>query len=410
MTGQDKKQEAPYVREERPSDAPFTSEGGPVLRGKPVYLLGDRGGLGPDGVKELRRINDTHQPSGAQYATRKTLHAVQTQIADRVKQRSADQPKHGPDREFLDWAARRDAGPQLAGMDAVNGSGSNQFSASGLQWMRDEPTLFDRRHLVIVDLRQEPHAHLGDWPATWIAEHDVKDHARLGATPAAAQAAEEALVRDLLARQTAGSGSVMEWPVYYASDRNKKGRWPLWTPPAKPVKFSSILTEADLVHGLIGPAGHHYLRLHAPDHEIPERDAVVDTFVAAVMARPNAWFHFHCRGGKGRTTTFMCMYDALRNADKQLDGFDVIYRQWMIGGSDLDSVQEKIREEGLDYHYKTRPARDRVQFVRKFVEYATATAGATPWSVWAREHGCALDDAAKHAQGDYAAAPRQAAE
>ena len=57
-----------------------------------------------------------------------------------------------------------------------------------------------------------------------------------------------------------------------------------------------------------------YLRLPVTDHTRPS-DAAVDRFVRYVRDLPaGAHVHLHCRGGKGRTATFIAMLDMLRNA------------------------------------------------------------------------------------------------
>lgn len=59
--------------------------------------------------------------------------------------------------------------------------------------------------------------------------------------------------------------------------------------------------------------GLEYIRLPVRDHWKPA-DEIIDQFVCFVKALPkDAWVHFHCHGGSGRTTTFLVMYDIIRN-------------------------------------------------------------------------------------------------
>ena len=57
-----------------------------------------------------------------------------------------------------------------------------------------------------------------------------------------------------------------------------------------------------------------YCRFPTTDHVRP-RDTEVDAFVAFASTLPtDTWLHFHCRGGDGRTTTFLVMHDTMHNA------------------------------------------------------------------------------------------------
>ena len=65
-------------------------------------------------------------------------------------------------------------------------------------------------------------------------------------------------------------------------------------------------TEVAAVHGL------EYMRLATLDFYRPS-DRVVNKFVELIKNNPNSWLHLHCHVGKGRTTTFMAMYDMFYN-------------------------------------------------------------------------------------------------
>jgi hypothetical protein len=146
--------------------------------------------------------------------------------------------------------------------------------------------------------------------------------------------------------------------------------------------------------------GTTYLRLAVPDHAMPEGDALVDQFVAAMVEHQGKWFHFHCRGGKGRTTTFMSLYDALMNADLLAEGKlgwrDVVNRQGFFGGSNLMSYLKAhegptVTAKG-DVTYKVPLAQDRANFIRNFCAYVAAhdpvrTRGYTSWSTWCQVEG-----------------------
>jgi len=132
-------------------------------------------------------------------------------------------------------------------------------------------------------------------------------------------------------------------------------------------------TERDVVEG----AGAHYVRVTITDHTRP-LDEEVDRFVLAVRALPeNAWAHFHCEAGLGRTTTFMVLYDMLRNASRvSLD--DIVGRQKILSKG-YDVLQPN--EPG---NWKAPYAADRAAFVRAFYDYARANPKGQRnlWSEW----------------------------
>jgi len=128
---------------------------------------------------------------------------------------------------------------------------------------------------------------------------------------------------------------------------------------------------------LLGGDGASYVRLTVTDHARP-LDHEVDRFILAVRALPeNAWAHFHCEAGRGRTTTFMVLYDMLRNANRvSLD--DIVRRQKILGyGYDVLQAPESR-------NWKAPYTADRAAFIRAFYNDARANPNGQPklWSEW----------------------------
>ncbi|TNJ61367.1 hypothetical protein FE784_34405 [Paenibacillus hemerocallicola] len=97
------------------------------------------------------------------------------------------------------------------------------------------------------------------------------------------------------------------------------------------------------------------------DHHRPH-DEVVDQFVRYVEALPErTWQHFHCRGGVGRTTTFILMYEMMKNSGS-VDYEDFLIRHQLIGGRNM-------REMDPHESYKYNAAVERLEFIRQFYAY-----------------------------------------
>jgi protein-tyrosine phosphatase len=120
-----------------------------------------------------------------------------------------------------------------------------------------------------------------------------------------------------------------------------------------------------------------YLRLTVTDHLRPQ-DGEVDRFLAALAGHPaDGRIHVHCRGGDGRTTTFMAMVDMLANADKVTA--EAIFARQATVSPFYDLAKVAAGPKAVYY-------RERLEFLQRFHAYAVARkAGETKtWSQWAK--------------------------
>ncbi len=138
-----------------------------------------------------------------------------------------------------------------------------------------------------------------------------------------------------------------------------------------------VSTEKELTEQL----GFNYVRLTVTDHMAP-RSNDVDRFVKLIDQLPEAsWVHIHCRAGEGRTTTFMAMYDMLRNAD-QVSFDDIIKRQASVTPyydlSKFDRKNPSLR----DVYYA------RYVFLKRFYQFANERlkGNTQTWSQWNESH------------------------
>ena len=90
------------------------------------------------------------------------------------------------------------------------------------------------------------------------------------------------------------------------------------------------------------------------DGGIPTDD-MVDYFIDIVKNQPkNSWFHFHCKEGIGRTSTFMIMYDMMKNY-QSVSADEIIKRQLALANykeSTIESFYNKERIGFLNEFYK----------------------------------------------------------
>jgi len=242
--------------------------------------------------------------------------------------------------------------PSTMGLQELQLSGSGEYTVTNLKLMLDRIS----KHVTIFDLRQEDHIFVNGEPVSWYA---TNNWANVGKSNETIMAGEKERIASIKIGTTLSLGDA----------KSKKGEV---SAPIENVTVSTVCTEEDAVKS----AGASYVRVTVSDHARP-LDGEVDRFIKAVRALPaDSWVHMHCRAGKGRTTTFMALYDMLRNANKvSLD--DIIQRQsLLIGDYDLLAIDADGGKAGV--------GEDRAVFVRTFYDYARANPNGQPqlWSEW----------------------------
>ncbi|EOU1948872.1 phytase, partial [Clostridium perfringens] len=235
----------------------------------------------------------------------------------------------------------------MKGLDTLNISGSQQFSPNNLSLL--VTSIKTTLPITIVDLRQESHGFINEYPVSWKGE---KNDANLGLTRTEVIDTERKLLNSI----TLGT------PIQFFND------------PKLTVIPEKVLSENQLVKA----NSMDYVRIPVTDGKLPTYE-MVDFFVQYVNSIPkDSWLHFHCKEGIGRTTTFMIMYDIMKNYNNAtLD--EIINRQLALSG---------IKEKSI----LSFPSKERLDFFTKFYEYVKEQNNdfKISWSQWLNKNNFPL--------------------
>ena len=282
-----------------------------------------------------------------------------------AKWRLDEDPELSEPRNFRmasdDWrVAPEDEPPTRKGLDNLRISGSAQCTAAGfasLYTKLSAAAAAPGAPIYDVDLRQESHGFADGLPVSW---HKKNNLANEGKTPEEVALDEEERLADLAGVTT----------TFVPKGKTDKGRVEAVTFAPQNVQKEKDVAEA---------AGFRYARFYVTDRTQPDTETI-EAFLDFVESLPkDAWLHFHCRAGHGRTTTFMAMYDMIRNPDIPAEA--VIERQCLIGGSDLTAMK--------DEEWKNERIIQRLETLKLFSEYVRARhAGETTlrWGEWIEEN------------------------
>lgn len=232
--------------------------------------------------------------------------------------------------------------PDMTGLSGLNISGSAEFSNKNL------PTLINainNEGLIVIDLRQETHGFVNGMAISWYGKYDWENID--------------------LSREEIINGEI------HKLDSLKKEKKITVTKVLKKDKATNTFQDfqkvkldvasAETEQELTSSFKVKYFRITAPDHRKPTNENV-DLFISYVTSlKSGYWLHFHCHGGVGRTTTFMAMYDMMKNA-KSVSFHDIIDRQYLLGGINLTKDDDF---PPWDKQY----AIERTEFLKQFYEY-----------------------------------------
>lgn len=239
--------------------------------------------------------------------------------------------------------------PSLKGYTELKASGSAQFSRKNILTALS----FMQGKVYIVDLRQESHGFINGEAVSWYGKHNWANEGQKDST---IKNLEINLFDRLINLKTT---EIL--PSYKQPDKIS-------------LNIKTALTEEQLIEKL----GLEYIRLSVRDHSEPTNE-IIDQFIYFVKELPqNSWLHFHCRGGSGRTTTFLVMYDIIRNGHC-VNLKDIIARHALSGVKDLQKIPSSS-----DDHWRYEGALKRLQVIERFYLYVQDPDGyaSRSWMEW----------------------------
>jgi hypothetical protein len=246
----------------------------------------------------------------------------------------------------------------LEGLDELHILGSAQFSAEQLPLVL---TQISSKKVTIVDLREECHGYIYGLAVSWYGAHNQANKGK----PLEEIVTEEASRLD-------GIMNSRQAKLIMSFDKQR-----LSEDKVQDIEVNDVMVESRLAE--LNHVG--YVRLPVTDRMAPGNESI-DKFVEFVKKMPpDMWLYFHCRAGHGRTTTFMLLYDILRNG-KKLPLADLAERQYLLGGVDLlVSPPKEVSNKYQDYVR-------RAQLIKLFYEYVKTSPDdlPVPWSEWVKEH------------------------
>lgn len=226
-------------------------------------------------------------------------------------------------------------GITTAGLESLNMSGSAQFSEGELIAIMKR--LSSKTTFIVVDLREECHGFFNNDAISWL-------------TPAGSN-------KDNIHKSY---GEIL--------DKERK-----------------LLLQKSLIHnGIVSTENDlcnkyslSYLRLPITDNGIPST-FMVDSFLENLKGNLNEkkHVHFHCKAGRGRTSTLMIMYDIMHNSDK-VSFKDILMRQAVLGSSNFLQKMQVKNEFRVNIN-------DRVSFLNNFYQYCIKNSPnfVVSWKQW----------------------------
>ncbi len=225
--------------------------------------------------------------------------------------------------------------------------GSAQFNQAGLEAIVAKiQSHHPKKKVWLVDLRQETHFFANGQPLSFYGSHNS---ANFHKTPAQIHQEESDLISSL---QKKNEPTTVNIVLEKANGEIAKTR-------PEQMNLQASRSEESLATEL----GLNYKRFYITDHQAPtpENAKKLTDFIKQLDS--DDWVIVHCRGGKGRTTTFMLLTALIKDNKKSNNIEDYIQEQITIGGSNLFNT-----DDGDDPAWQQEHKKNRAKFIHQFYQ------------------------------------------
>lgn len=248
-------------------------------------------------------------------------------------------------RKTTDLKRLENSNLDLVGLNKLNISGSAEFTKLSLEALKRN--IDSDFPITVVDLRAEPHGFINGNAVSWLVNTEEFDENHEISLEQVTEIENKLLASIPLNKS-----------ISLLKTKNDN-------------KINLIPTLVENEMNLTKSANLNYFRIPVIDNKRPTDD-MVDRFIIFINDLPkDYWIHFHCDMGDGRTTTFMSMFDMMRNSNN-IEFNNILKRQAILGNINLDIFDEK---------------EPRLLFLKNFYQYTRDNKDnfKTLWSEWIKE-------------------------
>jgi predicted protein tyrosine phosphatase len=232
--------------------------------------------------------------------------------------------------------------------------GSAQFNQVGLEAIIKKITTSHQKHpkkIWLVDLRQETHFFADGQPLSLYGKHN---HTNINKSPEQIFKLEAELISSFKQKK--------ESTVVHLILNKTEGIITNTQPIVMHLQKSQSEAALAKKYGLT------YKRFYIPDHQKPPQKELINLVDFINKLNKEDWVIVHCRGGKGRTTTFMLLtaliQDKKNHPNAQLNSIEsYIAEQISLSGKNLFDLD--IEAKTL---WKLEDKKSRANFIRQFYQ------------------------------------------